>query len=666
MKLNLLTNSSDKMMKDQDFYAGDPVSQKGYLEHIISVIPSGLIVIRYFSSRQDPIEVISINSAWKTMDPGGEILLELMDMIRDRIKTTCDSFENQQGFEQEYKDTYYYIRLRRMEYEQREGVLLLLVIDDITSHKQIEKALRESEEKYRFVLESFIDFYYQTDMNGIITNISPSCLQLSGYRPDELIDRPINDLYPKPDQRKELFDILLQKGSVNEYEMTMRNKAGREIAVSVNGHIICDQNGKPIVVQGTVRDISDRKRTMRALRESEDRYRRLVGAITSYTYSVKISEGKGVSRKDSTGCISVTGYTPEDYNTDPYLWRKMIHPDDRVLVEKAIEEIMAGHEVSPVEHRLVRNDGSVIWVRHTMVSHRNEEGKLIRYDGLFEDITERKQAEEEIARYTEQLEKANRKLEASQRELEEFIYTVSHDLKAPVVSMQGFAGLLKENMSGKLDEKSSKYLDRISANAENMEALLKDLLDLSRIGRIENESQEVDFKELVDDIFESFSVAASEKNIHLLRVGSLPNVLGRQKRLREALVNLVDNAIKYMPEQEVSIIEIGYDEAIQNPDGKKGAYFVRDNGEGIPEKFHTKIFNIFHRARLDKDRASGTGVGLSIVKRVVETHGGKIWLESTPGEGATFYFTLPIIDSEENKEIESFERALDTVPGERK
>lgn len=660
-ELGRLAGYFDKMAEDLDYFITDLNTRKDYIEHIISIIPSGLVVLKYFPNREDPIKVVSTNSVWKNMDPVGEILNELLVLIKKRIEDGNGEPEDQQGFELKFKDTYLYVRLRKMGYKQQGSVWLLLVIDDITNQKQIEDALRESEEKYRFFFESFIDLYYQTDMNGIITSISPSSLSLPGFKPDELIGRSITDLYPNQKQREELLDILLHKGSVNDYEVSMRNKAGHDIPVSVNSHVIYGKDGKPVMIQGTVRDISDRKRTVRALRESEDRYRRLVAAITSYTYSVEVSNGEDISRKNSTGCLSVTGYSSEDYFDDPNLWRKMIYPDDEALVEKLIDRIMSGHEVSPFEHRIVRSDGNVIWVRHTMVPHRNEEGKLIRYDGLLEDISDRKQAEEEIAKYTEQLENANRKLEVSQRELEEFIYTVSHDLKAPIVSMQGFAGLLKENMSGKLDEKSSKYLERISANAENMEALLKDLLDLSRIGRIEDESREIDLKKLVDDIFESFSVAALTKNIQLLCSDSLPNIVGRQKRIREALENLIDNAIKYMPEKEESIIEVGYDPSIGSFGDNKGAFFVRDNGEGIPEKFHEKIFNIFQRARLDKDKTSGTGVGLSIVKRVIETHGGTIWLESTPGEGATFYFNLPVFDSEEEREMKYLKTKIETI-----
>jgi PAS domain S-box-containing protein len=147
---------------------------------------------------------------------------------------------------------------------------------------------------------------------------------------------------------------------------------------------------------GIVQDISDRKKAEEALREGEERYRRLVNAVTAYTYSVEINDGQAVSTSHSLGCLSITGYSPEDYDADPYLWHSMIYSGDRLMVDNSIRDMLKGREVSPFEHRLVRRDGKVVWVRNTMVPHRDERGQVIRYDGLIEDITERKEAEKAL------------------------------------------------------------------------------------------------------------------------------------------------------------------------------------------------------------------------------------------------------------------------------
>jgi diguanylate cyclase (GGDEF)-like protein/PAS domain S-box-containing protein len=141
-----------------------------------------------------------------------------------------------------------------------------------------------------------------------------------------------------------------------------------------------------------------RKRTERALTESEERYKRLISAVTAYTYSVQVRDGCAISTSHSMGCLPITGYNPEDYEADPYLWHRMIYPDDKITVENSINEMLAGSEVPPIEHRIVRRDGTVIWIRNTMVPYRDEKGLIMRYDGLIEDISERKLAEEELKR----------------------------------------------------------------------------------------------------------------------------------------------------------------------------------------------------------------------------------------------------------------------------
>jgi diguanylate cyclase (GGDEF)-like protein/PAS domain S-box-containing protein len=138
--------------------------------------------------------------------------------------------------------------------------------------------------------------------------------------------------------------------------------------------------------------------TERALIESEERYKRLIRAVTAYTYSVEVKDGCAISTSHSIGCLPITGYNPEDYETDPYLWHRMIYPDDEMMVETSIKKVLSGSDVQPIEHRIIRRNGKVVWIRNTMVPHRNEKGLMTHYDGLIEDITERKLAEEELRR----------------------------------------------------------------------------------------------------------------------------------------------------------------------------------------------------------------------------------------------------------------------------
>ena len=143
---------------------------------------------------------------------------------------------------------------------------------------------------------------------------------------------------------------------------------------------------------------AQRKQTEQALTESEERYKRLINAVTAYTYSVEVRDGYAISTRHSIGCLPITGYHPEDYESNPYLWHRMIYPDDKMMVEASIEKVLSGSDVHTIEHRIIRRDGEVIWIRNTMVPHRDEQGLMMHYDGLIEDITERKLAEEELKR----------------------------------------------------------------------------------------------------------------------------------------------------------------------------------------------------------------------------------------------------------------------------
>jgi signal transduction histidine kinase len=258
------------------------------------------------------------------------------------------------------------------------------------------------------------------------------------------------------------------------------------------------------------------------------------------------------------------------------------------------------------------------------------------------DITERKLHEQELADYARRLEKANLTLEAKQKELEEFLYMVSHDMKAPIITVGGFARLMTEQCGAQLGEKAHHYLGRIADNARRMEAFLQDLLEMSRIGRMEDAVEEIDLLALVRAVLADHEPVAAARGIALRLCGPLPPVRASRRRLHQLFTNLVDNAIKYMPPRAEPWVEIGYAETLPSEIASDGAFYVRDNGAGLPPEEQERVFRMFYRTRSGSARAPGSGVGLAIVKRIVTTHGGRIWLRSAPGLGAAFYFELPL------------------------
>jgi signal transduction histidine kinase len=225
-------------------------------------------------------------------------------------------------------------------------------------------------------------------------------------------------------------------------------------------------------------------------------------------------------------------------------------------------------------------------------------------------------------------------LEANNAELERFTYTVSHDLRNPLVTIKGFLGMLEKDLRENNQERVASDFQRISNAADKMQTLLVDLLELSRIGRIMNPPSEINLTQLAIEAIETLDARIRSKNINVSLSMDLPTVHGDRIRLREVFENLIDNAAKYMGNQECPLIEIGVQ------DNEKQAIFVKDNGIGIEESYTTKIFGLFEKLNPDSE---GTGIGLALVKRIIEVHGGKIWVESEGlGKGSAFYFTIPV------------------------
>ncbi len=358
----------------------------------------------------------------------------------------------------------------------------------------------------------------------------------------------------------------------------------------------------------------EHKRMEEVLRESEEKYSKLVENSLTGIY---IDQDEKIVFANNR-FADIYRY-PREELIGIESWR-LVHPEDRSLTDKTRARRLKGEEAPPeYEARGLTKDGETIWIkrRNTSIEYKGRPAIL----GNAVDITEQKQAEEELRKINE--------------ELKNFVHVVSHDLKTPIISIQGFSSRLLKNYQEKLGEKGRVYLEHIKTSGRRMEVLVSDLLALSKIGRVVSNLKDISSHEIVKNLTSDLQDRVKEKGIELVVAHNLPTISCDGERIYQVFQNLLVNAIKFMGDTESPQIEIGYTDM-----GDFHQFSVRDNGIGIDPKYHRRIFDMFHRLKKIEDE-EGTGLGLAIVYRIVTDHDGKVWVESEKGKGATFYFTLP-------------------------
>ena len=375
-------------------------------------------------------------------------------------------------------------------------------------------------------------------------------------------------------------------------------------------------------------EIAERKQVEETLRQSEEQVRLLLESTAEAIYGLDLN---GICTFCNPACLKMLGYESSGQLLGKNLHELTHHtrsdgtpyPMDECRINEAFHRGEGTHVSDEVLWRADRTSFAAEYWSYPI--HRN--GDVVGLVVTFLDITQRRRAERER-------EELIATLEAQNAELERFAYTVSHDLKSPLITIKGFLGILRDDLAQEGSETVRKDLSYISNAADRMEQLLKDLLELSRIGRLINPSEGVSLTKLAREVLEIAGGQAEENGVQVEIAPDLPIVFGDQLRLREVLQNLIDNAVKYMGDQPQPRVEIG-----SRRDGNQTVCYVRDNGIGIEPCHHEQVFGLF--SQLDQ-KAEGTGIGLALVKRIVEAHDGQIWIESDgSGHGATVCFTIP-------------------------
>ncbi|MBW1675671.1 MAG: PAS domain S-box protein [Deltaproteobacteria bacterium] len=367
-------------------------------------------------------------------------------------------------------------------------------------------------------------------------------------------------------------------------------------------------------VKGLEKETLQRKLAEEALRESEKKYSTLV---ENSLIGIYVDQDEKIVFANNR-LAEIYKYPMQEL-VGIQSW-KLVHPEDRPLTSQTrAKRLKGGDAPSEYEARGLTRNGETIWIRrrNTLIEYKGRPAIL----GNVVDITDRRRAQEELRKINE--------------ELKNFVHVVSHDLKTPIISIQGFSSRLLKSYEEKLGEKGRRYLDQIKASACRMEVLVSDLLALSSIGRVVSTFGDVPSVEIVKNVVSALQHRLKENGIELVVGDNLPRIYCDGERIYQVFENLLVNAIKFTRGTKNPKIEIGYEDR-----GDFHKFHFKDNGIGIDPKYHRKIFQVFRRLREIDDEEEGTGLGLPIVERIVNNHGGRVWVKSEKGKGATFYFTL--------------------------
>ena len=374
----------------------------------------------------------------------------------------------------------------------------------------------------------------------------------------------------------------------------------------------------------------------------EERTQELQAANASLTdFKAALDEHAIVAITNANGKIT---YANDSFcSISKYSREEMIGQDHRIINSghhpkdffRDLWQTITSGRVWKGEIRNRAKDGSFYWVKTTIVPFIGQDGKPAQFIAIRTDITERKRAEEEIARLNADLQSRAARLESANKELEAFSYSVSHDLRAPLRAVDGFSRMLIEDCGPQLDDEGRRMLGVIRSETQRMGQLIDDLLAFSRLGRQQIDPASIDMHALAQGVFDELAALAPERRLQL-DLRSLPPARGAEPMIRQVWVNLIGNALKFTQAREVAEIEIGPQETA---DGEP-IYYVKDNGAGFDMRYADKLFGVFQRLHTQQE-FPGTGLGLALVQRIVQRHGGRVWAEAEVDRGATFYFSIP-------------------------
>jgi len=489
-----------------------------------------------------------------------------------------------------------------------------------------EEALRDSELKYRDMVENIHDTIYALNKDGIITYISPRIVSFLGYEPHEVIGHHFDEFLHQADLpriQQSFRRLLAGEATTNEYRFLTKSGGIRWLRTSSQPTV---DGGQIVGTHGVLFDITDRKKAEEALKRSEERYALAQRAanIGSWDWDIQTDELHWSEQIEP-----MFGFQPGEFASTFEAFMERVHPEDRQDVLRAVDACLKTREDYAIEHRIVWPDGSVHWVSETGNVFRDEMGKPVRMLGVVQDITQRKEAEEALRQHAVELEDRNRELDA-------FTYTVAHDLKNPLGLIIGYGEALAEGHEDLSPEEIDRYLQAIARSSRRMSRIIDELLLLSHLRQAEVEHDIIDMASVVEEVQQRMKDIIERDQAQVTVPERWPKALGYAPWIEEVWLNYLDNAIKYGGNPP--LVEMG---AEAEPNGMV-RFWIRDNGPGLTAEERKQLFRPFRR--LSQAQVKGHGLGLSIVRRIVRKLGGRVGVKSQPGEGSLFWFTLPGVE----------------------
>ncbi len=497
-----------------------------------------------------------------------------------------------------------------------------------TQHKQVKQTLREAEDKYRSLVDSSPDGITLTDLEGRIILCNHEMVRLHGYEsPEAMRGLSAFDMIAPEDRQRALENVqrMLEMGSIHNVIYTLLRQDGSSFSAEICALVIQDPAGNPKAFIVIIRDITERKLTEEAVQEAR-KYAESIIETVRESLVVLDADLKIISANHSfyqTFKVTLENTIGQSlYDLGNRQWNI---PKLRVLLEEILSKNTEVRDFE-VEH------GFLTIGHRTMLLNTR---RIIRDGGrphlillAIEDITKRKRAEEELKKLADELARSN-------ADLKEFAYAASHDLQEPLLVVEGFVKLLAKRYKNKLDSNADEFIEYAIDGVKRMQVLIKDLLEYSQVTTKIKDFKPTDCSFVVGQAVANLQASIEESGA-VVTHDALPTVMADASQLSRLFQNLIGNAIKFRSEEAPRV----YVSAERK--GNEWVFSVRDNGIGINPKDRERIFIIFQRLHSKTDY-TGTGIGLAICKKIVEYHGGRIWMESEAGKGSTFYFTIPFV-----------------------